>query len=296
MAYIDIASFNADRIVLHFGGDTNAIDAETFARSLLGFVEMARAVDGAINPHQEIEILVEAEGGGSYRTTIRRIAHSYGGFFSEGAKAIFWSIVATIIYDHFIKNDPDVKVVINTDEVLIYRGFDRIVVPRQTYDAARNATKNPEVQTGLERTFEPLERNPRVTDFGLTQSLTDPTPLLQIPREKFQLFTNRTAVTVVAPEAERVRTEKARVVIVKAWLNHKRRKWTFEWNGVPISAPITDEKFLDKIERREYLIGAGDALDVEVTFRQHYDPKIGTYINDPHSFVISRVLNVLPNE
>lgn len=296
MATLLLGEFNEDRVVVHFGGQSNSIDAQTYALALLGFTATAKAVNAVINPGQEIEIWVEADGHGSYRTWIRKVPKGLGGFFSEGYKAVFWGIVGTLIYDHFIKNDPDIKVQVNTQEVVIIRGSDRIIVPRIMYDAAQNAKKDIEVQKGLERTFAPLEANPNVTDFGLTQNMTDVKPYIQIPRESFRLYLRQPGLVPPIPEAERTRTESARVVIIKAWLNHKKRKWAFEWNGVPFSAPIVDEGFLDAIAARKYLIGAGDALDVEISFKQTFNAKLGVYQNDEQSYVISRVIDVIPND
>ena len=93
---------------------------------------------------------------------------------------------------------------------------------------------------------------------------------------------------------ERIVKERARVVVLKAWLNHAKRKWSFEWNGVPISAPIADTEFLNKLDRREILFGSGDALDVEITFKQNYDSALGIFVNDPNSFVITRVIRPVP--
>jgi hypothetical protein len=82
--------------------------------------------------------------------------------------------------------------------------------------------------------------------------------------------------------------------VLKAWLNHAKRKWSFEWNGEPVSAPITDAIFLDQVDRREVLLGAGHALDAELTFKQNYDATFGVWINDPASFVVSRVRKAIP--
>ena len=273
MAELRLGEFTEDRIVVHFGGQTNAVDAQTFALSLLGFIATAKAVNASVNPGQEIEILIEADGHGSYRALLRKVHKGVGGFFSEASKAILWGIIATIIYDHALKKD-EMKVTINTTEVIIVQGHDRLVVPRQVYDAAQNAKKDPEVQKGLDRTFAPLEANPNVTDFGLTQKSTDSKPAVQIPRESFRLFVKQVGLTPAVPEAERVQTQKAQILIKKAWLTQQKRKWAFEWNGVPFSAPIMDEDFRKKIASRDYLIGAGDALDVEITFKQHFNPKL----------------------
>ena len=61
-----------------------------------------------------------------------------------------------------------------------------------------------------------------------------------------------------------------------------------------ISAPITDEEFLAKLDRREYLIGACDALDVIVRVRQRYAEDLELYVNDPSTFVVVKVLNSIP--
>ena len=84
------------------------------------------------------------------------------------------------------------------------------------------------------------------------------------------------------------------MIVLKPWLNHSRRKWSFEWNGIPISAPIRDPSFLDRLDRREILFGSGDALDVEIVYKQSFDPSLGVYVNDPGSFVISRVIRTVP--
>jgi hypothetical protein len=123
----------------------------------------------------------------------------------------------------------------------------------------------------------------------LTPKLTDPEPLIQVPREDFPSLSSPPQLVEGDPR-RRERTENARLVILKAWLVPGNRKWSFEWNGVPLSAPIKDEGFLDRLARREYLIGHGDALDVRLRYQQEYDDSLGIYVNDPHTFEIVEVL------
>jgi hypothetical protein len=92
-----------------------------------------------------------------------------------------------------------------------------------------------------------------------------------------------------ADDRRRGRVEKARLVILKAWLVPGNRKWSFEWNGVPISAPIRDEVFYERLASREILIGHGDALDVDLKYLQEYDEALGVYVNDPHTFEVIKV-------
>jgi hypothetical protein len=292
MAEIRLAEFEGDTIVVHFGGE-DAIDAYTFANALIGFADIAQGVNYTIDPGQEIEIVLEADGRGSFRAVIRRIRKGYGGVLSRAAEAVFWGVVANVIYDATLKKDPPPRVTVKTDEVIVQHGPHTIVVPRAVQEATEHAKRNPAVQEGLRRTFEPLEADEKVTDFGLTRRVDDRVPLVSIPRAEFPLI----ATSVVALDempVSRKRKEIARLVILKAWLNHAKRKWSFEWNGVPISAPIADQKFLDSLERREHLLGAGDALDAEISFVQGFDKSIGVYVTNPKSYVVTRVIKPVP--
>jgi len=297
MATVRLDAFSHDTIVLHFGGPEGTIDAHTLANALIGFADTAYAVNAAIDPGQEIEIIVEATGPGSYRTVLRKLKKGFtGGVLSGIAGTILWNVVSNVIYDATLKGaDPQPQITINTTEVIIKHGNDTIIVPRVVHDAAENVKKNPAVREGVRKTFDTLEADPHVKDFGITGSISDPRPLISIPRSEFR-FAVAPIVELEEQPLERIRKERARLIILKAWLNHARRKWSFEWNGVPLSAPVADKDFLDRLDRREHLLGSGDALDVEITYRQRFEAALGVYVNDPASFVVSRVIRPVPRE
>lgn len=297
MATIRLDAFSQDTIVLHFGGPEGTIDAYTLADALIGFADTAYAVSATIDPGQEIEIIVESTGPGSYRTVLRKLKKGFtGGVLSGIAGTILWNVVSNVIYDATLKGaDPKPQIIINTTEVIIKHGNDTIIVSRLVHDATENAKKSSAVQKGLKKTFDSLDADPRVTEFGITGSISDPRPLIAIPRSEFPLVV-APIVDLEEQPLERIRKERARLVILKAWLNHSKRKWSFEWNGVPLSAPIADKKFLDQLDRREHLLGSGDALDVEITYNQKSDVALGIYVNDPGSFVVSRVIRPVPRE
>jgi hypothetical protein len=68
-----VDELRGDAVVLHFGGVPGTIDARTLGEALLGFAELAYAVSGTVDPGQEVEIVFEALGLGSFRTVIQRI-------------------------------------------------------------------------------------------------------------------------------------------------------------------------------------------------------------------------------
>jgi hypothetical protein len=296
MAPVSIAEFAGDTIVVHFGGPGGRIRAYTLAQSLSGFADTARAISAVVDPGHDIEIWVEATGPGSFRTVIQRRGKEIKGIFTEGAKAVFWGVVAAVIFEYSPLKPHEVppQMIVQDSEVVVTYGDTKVVVPRHIHDAAQNLKDDPNITGSLRRTFEPLQKDEHVTEFGLTKSLFDPRPMIVIPRHEFSRFTHDKVVQV--SQDSRIVTKSARLLILKAWLNHAKRKWSFEWNGVPISAPITDQKFLDELERREHLIGAGDALDVEISVTQNFDPKLGVFVNDPNSFKVTRVIHHIIKE
>lgn len=70
MADINFGQFEGDRVVVHFGGSIGSIDAYTFGNSLVEFTDSMLAINNVINPGQEIEILLEAQGPGSFRAMV----------------------------------------------------------------------------------------------------------------------------------------------------------------------------------------------------------------------------------
>ena len=80
---------------------------------------------------------------------------------------------------------------------------------------------------------------------------------------------------------------------MKAWLNHAKRKRSFEWNGEPVSAPIGDAKFLDQVAGGTYCL-------VPATLWMQNSPSNRTTIRysgldqRPHSYVVTKVLRAVP--
>jgi hypothetical protein len=151
---------------------------------------------------------------------------------------------------------------------------------------------DPEVQKNLSRTFQAVEFDEGIENFGLTPRIDDDEPVVQIPKDSFPRLA--TPILIEGDPKRREKTERARLIILKAWLTPGKRKWSFEWNGIPLSAPITDPDFWEKLANRTILIGQGDALDVEIRYQQGYEDQLGVWVNDAHTFEITRVSAHIP--
>lgn len=289
MATIDLTRLEGEQVVIHFGGALTSVDAYTFANSLVGLADTARSINALLNPGRNIEVRIEALGPGSFRAVIKRISKGVGGFFSRNAEKAFWAILTGVIVLQF--DGPDVQIVVEDDQVVVHQNGDRIIIPRDLYDTIRNVAADEPVQKGIKKTFQVIEGDDAIENFGLTPKIDDKEPLVQVPRKQFAILSSLPEI-VRDDERRRERTERVRLLVIKSWLRRGARKWQFEWNGVPISAPIYDDLFWEKVERREYLIGHGDVLEVMLTYKQDWDPAHGIYINDPTTFAVAEVLSL----
>jgi hypothetical protein len=262
----------------------------------VAFADTIRAVNSVLNPDQNIEIRLEAIGSGSFRAVVKRLKKGLGGFFSRGIEAVFWGIIATLIYENLIKrDDPKVAITVTADQVTIKKNGDTIIIPRTIYDQMPAVRNNIQVQQNLSRTFQVIEEDSAIENFGLTPNLQDAHPLVQVSRNDFSILSEAPAIIEeIQSEKRRARRERVRLVVLKAWLIRGNRKWSFEWNGVPISASIKDESFFERLSSREILLGQGDALDVELDYEQDYDEALGVYVNDVHTFQVSKVFSSIP--
>ena len=290
MGTVNLGDLRGDQIVIHYGGALTSVDAYTFANSLIAFADTVRAVNSAIEPSLNIEIRLEAIGAGSFRAILRRMPKGLGGFFSRGAEAVFWGIVGALICDKLIKDSPAVVINIGKDQVIIERDGDKIIIPRGVYDRVQILKNNPEIQRQITKTFQVIEEDPAIENFGVTPSIEDREPLFQIDRKDFRTLSQPVALAPSDPTDNiRERRERARLLILKAWMKGGNQKWAFEWNGVPISAPIKDTDFLSKLVRGEILFRSGDALDVVLYFVQNFDHGLGLYVNDQTSYQVEKI-------
>ena len=287
MATIDLERLEGDEVVVFFGGSFQSIDAYTFANSIIALVDAAHALNSTIDPNQVIEIRIVALADGSFKATLKRVANDLSGFIGRGLENLFWAYVAFLLIEK--ANTEKIVVNLEADKVVVQHGNDRVIIPKSVFEHATVAKDDVKIQKNLSKAFEVLNQDQSVTAFGLTPNLHDKKPLVSFPRSTFPQMSAQAALPATSAAGEqrkRMRTEHARLVILKAWLKQQNRKWTFEWNGVPISAVIADKSFWMRLSRRDVLIGAGDALDVTLKYEQLFDSALGTYVNNHNSFEV----------
>lgn len=294
MTTINIREFE-ESFVIHFGSEFHRINAYTLASTLVALADAAKTANLSINPGYEIEILVEALGPGSFKAQIRAITKSAANLFTgDNVKNIVLGVIAAFIFEYTLSPNKDVKVIVNTDEVVIEQGDKKIIVPRQIHAATEEAKKSSAFRGSVGRAFEAVERDSQIASLGLTAKFDDPQPDLLIPRERFPSIASN--LEVLPLDDTREITEITTVQIMRAILERSRRRWEFVWQGIRISAPVLDEKFFADFAAHKITIAPGDALEVRLKLRQRKDAATGIYLNDPNGYEIIEVIKHLPRQ
>lgn len=87
--------------------------------------------------------------------------------------------------------------------------------------------------------------------------------------------------------------EEATLQLIKVILEKGKRKWEFAWKGIKISAPVSDDKFWDRMARGEVSIKQGDSIKAELQIIQVLDPYSKVFFNE--SYEIMKVIDYIPS-
>lgn len=275
MPVVDISQFEHS-VVIHFDTEDTRINAYTLASTLVALADAAKAANSTLNAGCEIEIVVEALGPGSFRALIRAIYSTSRNLFSnQVVVGVVIGILGNYIYERTLSLDNKISVEVKTDEVVIQRGQDRVVVPRNVYDATRKVEKNPQFVKAMTKTFDAVASDEKVRSLGLVPAMDSPPPQIPIPRAVLQTLASEIPED---PDA-RVIFEAAELQIIKAILEKSKRKWEFMWRGIKISAPVVYEQFYVDFFAHDITIAPGDTLEVTLAIKQTKDLDTGIYSN-----------------
>ena len=288
MAVVEIAS-EVDRFVLYFKTPRPEINAYALASTLVNLSDAIHAANAAVNPGYRVEVVVEGLSGGSFKATVRTVFETAKNIFShEAAKAIIYGIISTHIYETVIKTETPPKIIVSQDVVIVESGNDKIIVPKDVYEAKKAAEKSPRFTSSIGKVFESAASDPSVEGIGLSPTMIDTPPPVYVPREKFALIEQNPSTE----ETSREIVEAATLVISRAILERGNRKWEFYWRGFKISAPVLDSRFYDRFFAHEIMIAPGDALKVTLRVFQEQNPDTGIFINTRYE--VSEVFEHIP--
>lgn len=265
-----------DRFVLYFDTPKHEVNAYALATALVGLADAVREANAVVNPGHVVEVVVEALSDGSFRATVRTVYTKAKNLFSHAAvQAIIYGIISTHIYEKGIKTDTPPKITVTEDLVTIEIGNDKIIVPKNVYEAKRQLEKSARFNNAIGKIFDAAASDPNVMGIAISEDQGDKRPPLLVPREMFAAFQTEHEVD----ESTREIIEITHVEINREIMERGRRRWEFFWRGIKISAPILDERFFDKFFAHEITIAPGDSLHVALHIIQERNKDTGIFVN-----------------
>jgi len=274
---IDFRPFE-NEFIIHYGVDNHKINAKTFAESLISLTNSIKSANSIINPGFEIEIIVESTEIGSFKVNTKTIYNSLSSIFSkDNIKNIVLGIIASVIYD-LSKPSEKINIIVNTNEFIIEKGNERIILPKEAqnyYDSIKNSES---IRKNLQDTFKTLQDDKQIDNISFDFTSTKKNPEFNIDRNSFSDI-----IATLNAEPEEDKQEKivpnTNVSIIRAILEKSSRRWQFVWNGIRISAPVTDDNFYADFNSHKIKVAPGDALNVDLKLILKKDKESGLYIN-----------------
>lgn len=271
-----------DKFVLYFETPRHEVSAYALASALVGLTDAVREANAIVNPGYKVEVVVEALAPGSFQATVRTVFTKAKNLFSHSAvQAVIWGIVSTHIYEKCIKTDEPPKITVSDDMVVIEVGKEKIIVPRDIYEAKKQVEKSERFRNAIGKVFEAAASDPNVTGIAITDENNAPPPNLIIPKELFCRFETESTLDENTREIIQI----TQVEINRAILERGRRRWEFFWRGIKIAAPILDDRFFDRFFAHEIMIAPGDGLEVALRILQEKHPDSGIFVNKRYEIV-----------
>ncbi len=297
MSDVDFRLLPDNEFVLHFGGRPREVNAFTFSNSLISISEAIQEINRQINPDFSMEITIDGVGGGSFRAKLKTASKSIAGLFKHRyTETIILGLLTTYIWT-LVHPDEKITIVVNEDSYVVQRGDDRIVLPREFEHAQKRITNTDAIKRHIAKTFEVLEEDPSVTNFGFAGQIGAEKPFALISRTDFAVLAeSQDSGDKDGDESRDTHDERARVVVLKAIFERGARRWQFVWNGIKISAPIRSEVFFDKMASREYEFGQGDILDITLRITRVRDEMSGVFINEKYEIIEVHGLEKTPRQ
>ena len=266
-----------DTIVLHLRKEQHSINVYTLATTLVALADAAKEANSQLNPGYEIEVVVEALSDGSFKANVRAVYKSLENLLSKQAlQAVILSVIANFIYEHTLSPDKSVKVIVNTDEVIIEQEDKRIIVPRTVYEAKERISRSSRFQEKIGEAFDVILKDPEIQGVSIDPDDSDEGGLPPIPRAEME----RIAIPSTHDDDQQVVQEVTDLQIIRAILEKSRRRWEFSWKGVRIAAPILHDQFYQDFISHRITIAPGDTLQARLAIYQTRDSFTGIMIND----------------
>ncbi|MDP8228237.1 MAG: hypothetical protein P9M15_02150, partial [Candidatus Electryoneaceae bacterium] len=179
----------------------------------------------------------------------------------------------------FLKGKPPTNVQENgTNTTVTNSKGATVTIDKRVYHCHNNVNINRSVNN----TFIVLNDDPAIEDFELQDGKTRE-PLFQVDRSE---FSNMIQDPVVETDDKQIIVKHGCTleILKVVFKKDKRTKWSFNYDGFPISARIDDDHFLERMMHGEPF-AKGETLIVDLEITQTYDPQLDSWINSDYRII-----------
>ena len=275
---------------LHYEVPRSEISSSTLIETLIGVQTIVRESNRQLDPGKQVELRVQALGGGSFEVGIQlnaaNIIGAIASFFSTTSIAYLNTLLDVISKSLTLskwraenkaivsqEERPDGIVLTNVDgDVLIFK------------DNTFNVTMSPSVGHGANRLLSALAVDPEVQAFQVRDKEDEPLFAIESPELRMIAAAQAKPVDEDVEQEPRIITRTVELEVVKPSFDPKY-KWDVWYKGVKTAISVTDQEFLERVRRHEEVFGAGDILKCDLTTTELYDADLGGYVEKGREIV-----------
>jgi len=269
---------NRNEFKIIFEGDVEELDTDILIANLFNTTTMLQEVNKELKSQYKLEIKIKPFAIGSFNITYSIIAAGLLDAFvkaiSSGASEYLKRLI-TIVIDQF-----NLKKFLGGKKPVAYTEKGNITQVENNYGNIINVDKisfniykdNLITNDAMIRQCRALKKGGYIDKFSIKDE--EGKLLLEIDKKEFDLMCEQNELI---EEGERQKiVEDAKLVIFKiVW--ESGYKWGFIYDGVKISAHITDEDSFNKIKSNGFY--EGDYFIARLKIIQRYDERVKTFIN-----------------
>ena len=284
-------TMESQSVVVKFGGDAEVVGIEAFSNVLLGYASVVRAAHSAEGGASNLDVSVESARAGCLEVTLSLSSDVLAGLLGlVTANAPMLPQVISNSFEFYRlmaflgkHGEPESTTVDHSSgKTSITTGDNAsITINNSVYHMYSSA---PGPSKAFSSSFRELEECPEVEYMSLSSD-SAPGDVFRAERADFPDYAS-TQPFAGEGTREIEYAEQAlyleRVVLRRS----KRSMWRFVWNGISISANITDQGFFDNFDSHSFSIG--DAMLADLKVVQRLSPETQTYLNERYE--VTRVV------
>ena len=270
-----------------YNSDEDSNDLNTLLLSQIHFSTILNEIKAEVASDADLTIKIKPLSKGSVPFDINLVVSYLENLLSHSnvdyAGSIITILTGLIGFRIWLKGKKPDLIEINDDKVTITKGDTKIVINRDTYRIAEN---NEVVDKALQKGFDAIEKDESITGVDILDN--NKKPLITIPREDFSFITSKNEQFETITETETPKQE--RLTIFKIIFD-KGYKWQFYLNGRKITATVSDDNFMERVNKGERF-AKGDILVVDLEKHKVFDKTMDIFIEK--DFKVLKVIEHIP--